>query len=274
MNKLWLGVFAAALVGGWFLWSSHQGMEWRDQLYSYVDNKDIVTLESKFSPQQVIALHRAQLVGKDKKEIQEPLIEYYPYLLLDVKYTEDYKPREGALLWDLTSGEIVVNTATWELTHGFKDCLECEATAQNFRVIQVLAKRGGTMTLEELQRELKLDSDSVGAMVDSAKRKHLIVQNGSLVKLHFENPRFLIQPETHIKQELVSKPYQISEKKGRVYSRSQVIALSKAAFGHDFKIRSEKEIFLPVYKINVINPDGSVYTSFWNALTGQPFYKH
>jgi hypothetical protein len=274
MNKVIMAALAAAAVGGWFLSTSDVGTEWKDHLYSYVDNKDIVTLESKFSPQQLVEARRFELVGKDlKREIQEPVIQYYPYLLLDVKYTEDHKPREGTLIWGLTNGEIVLNTATWESTHGFKDCLECDASSQDFKIIQALAKRSGSMSLEELQKDLKLESDSIGAMVDSAKRKHLIVQNGSIIKLHFENPKFLIQPETRVKQDLVSQPASNSEKMPRTYSRSQIVAIAKAAFGNDFKIRSEKEIFLPVYRINVTNADGSIYTTYWNALTGQPFLK-
>ena len=273
MNKLLIGAVAAAIVGGWFLWTSDVGSEWKDQIYSYVDNKDIVTLESRFSPQQIVEARRLELVGKEKKEIQEPIVQYYPYLLLDVKYTEDHKPREGALIWGLTNGEIVLNTATWESTHGFKDCLDCDASSQDFKIIQALARRTGSMTLEDLQKDLKLESDSIGAMVDSAKRKHLIVQNGSTIKLHFENPKFLIQPETRIKQDLVSKPSANTEKMPRTYSRGQIITIAKSAFGNDFKIRSEKEIFLPVYRINITNPDGSVYTTHWNALTGQPFLK-
>jgi hypothetical protein len=273
MNKPLILVIFAAAAGGWWLWNSDVGSNWKDQLYSYVDNQDIVTLESRYSPQQIVEARRLELLGKEKREIQEPLIKYYPYLLLDVKYTEDNRPREGTVIWGLTNGEIVMNTATWETTHGFKDCLECQATSQDFKVIQALAKNEGSMTLDELQRDLKLERETIEPMVDSAKRKHLVIQKGSVVKLHFENPKFLIQPDTQIRQQLVSKPSQNIEKVAKTYSRNQIVTIAKAAFGNDFKIRSEKEIFLPVYTISVLNPDGSIYTTQWNALTGQPFSK-
>lgn len=269
MNKLLIIVLIAAAAGGWWLWNSDAGSNWKDQIYSYVDNQDIITLESKYSSQQIVDAHRSELLGKEKREIQDPVVKYYPYLLLDVKYTEDNKPREGAVIWGLTNGEIVLNTATWETTHGFKDCLECQATSQDFKVIQALAKHAGTLTLDELQKDLKLERETIEPMVDSAKRKHLIVQKGSVLKLHFENPKFLIQPETQIRQQLVSKPSFNVEKVAKTYSRNQIVTIAKAAFGNDFKIRSEKEIFLPVYSINVLNPDGSISTTQWNALTGQ-----
>lgn len=271
--KMWLIVLAAVAAGGWWLWNSDSGANWKDLIYSYVDNKDIVTLESKYTPQEIIDAHKGELVGKNKKEIQDPVTKYYPYLLMDVKYTEENRPREGAIIWGLTNGEIVINTATWETTHGFKDCLECDATSQDFKVIQALAKHGGFMTIDELQKDLKLEREYLDPMIDSAKRKHLIVQQGSVIKLHFENPRFIIQPQTIIKQQLVSKPSQTAEKVAKTYSRNQIITIAKAAFGNDFKIRSEKEIFLPVYTININNPDGSIYSTQWNALTGQPFLK-
>ncbi len=34
-------------------------------------------------------------------------------------------------------------------------------------------------------------------------------------------------------------------------------------------IRSEKEVFLPIYSIEVLNADGSVQVTDWNALNGQ-----
>ena len=54
----------------------------------------------------------------------EPTLKFVPYLLMDVKYirTQD-KTGEGVILWGLVDGEMVINTGTWEKTHGFTDCI-------------------------------------------------------------------------------------------------------------------------------------------------------
>ncbi|WP_068470680.1 hypothetical protein [Candidatus Protochlamydia phocaeensis] len=264
------GLLLACAGGGWWAWENNSTVaDWKDHLFQYVDNQDIVTLESRYSPEQIMEAHRQELLTNDKKTFQEPIQKYYPFLLLDVKYTEDQKTREGVVLWSLTDGEIVLNTDTWETTHGFKDCVECQASRNDFKVIQALARRQGSLSLDELQRELKVEREVLEPWIESAKQKHLIVQKGQLLQLHFENPRFLVLPQTRLKQQLVSKPIINSQKVGKTYSRSQIINMAQAAFGSDFKIRSEKEIFLPVYRIEVLNPDGSLSATEWNALTGQ-----
>ncbi len=265
-----IGLLVASAVGGWWAWENSSIVaDWKDHLFHYVDNQDIATLESKYTPEQIMNAHRQELVGNDKKTFQEPIYKFYPYLLFDVKYTEDQKTREGVVLWGLTNGEIVLNTETWDTTHGFKDCLECQASRNDFKIIQALSKRQGALPIDELQRELKVEREVLEPWIESAKQKHLVVQKGQLLQLHFENPRFLVVPQTRLRQHLVSKPIVNSQKVAKTYSRNQIINMAQAAFGNDFKIRNEKEIFLPVYRLEVLNPDGSISASEWNALTGQ-----
>jgi hypothetical protein len=273
-NRLPLIILLIAIgAGGWFAWQSPQMANWKDRILQYVDNRDIVTLEARFLPEQIIDFHRKELLS-EKKTLQNTTVKYYPFLLLDVKYPDSGKTREGVLLWGLTDGEIVLNTDTWETTHGFRDCLECQAGRTDFKVLQALARRQGSISVEDLQKELRIEKDVLDIWVGSAKEKGLIVQKGNLLQLHFENPKILVTPQTKIKQHLVSKPMNEAQKVGRTYSRSQIISLTQAAFGTDLKIRSEEELFLPVYSFEILNPDGSVQISEWNALTGQRIVPH
>lgn len=253
---------------GWWFWDYSENV--RNTLYSYIENSEILTLESKYTPEQLMESHRYDLLGSNtKRTFQEPTSKYYPYLLLDVKYTGDKKSREGALLWSLNNGEMVLNTETWEVTHGFKDCLDCNATRNDFKVLLVLARHGGTLSVEDLQKELHIERELLEPWVASAKDKHLIIQKGNLLQLHFENPRILVIPQTKFKQHLVSKPIENGQRVSRTYSRNEIVKMAKAAFGDDFTIRSEREVFLPVYSLRVLNSDGSVHTVDWNAITGQ-----
>jgi hypothetical protein len=95
------------------------------------------------------------------------------------------------------------------------------------------------------------------------------VQKGNLLQLHFENPKILVIPQTQIGQNLVSRSIAQTARMPKKYSKSQITKMAKAAFGNDFTIRNEREVFLPVYSITVLNSDGSTHTSDWNALNGQ-----
>jgi hypothetical protein len=254
-------------LGGWWLW---QNRELTDHLFQYIENGDILTLESKYTPQQLMEARRGELIGSDgKKTYQEVVLKYYPYLLLEVKYTEDHKTREGLLLWGMQDGEIVLDTEKWETSHGFKDCLECRANATDFKILQALAKRQGTATLEDLQKEFQIEQETLRQWIENARRKHLIVQKAHLVQLHFENPKILVSPQTRLKQNLVSRPIADGFRMAKTYMKSQIMDIAGAAFGNDFTIRSEKEVFLPVYSLSVLNPDGSIHITEWNAITGE-----
>jgi hypothetical protein len=273
-RRLVIIVFILLVCGGWWAWHSIAFTNWKDQILQYIDNRDIVTLEARFSPQQIIEAHRSELLGNDKRTLQNTILKYYPYLLLDVKYPDQAKTREGVLLWGLNDGEMVLNTETWEKTHGFRDCLECQATRSDFKILQALARRQGIMTSEELQKELQVEREILNSWIEGAKKKHLIVQKGNSWQLHFENPKLLVTPQTKIQQHLVSKPLGEGQKMAKTYSRGQIIEMTQAAFGADFKIRSEQEIFLPVYSLEILNPDESMQISEWNALTGQRISPH
>ncbi|MCE2984067.1 MAG: hypothetical protein LW832_10955 [Parachlamydia sp.] len=268
---LFFACLAAGAVGLYWAWDNNPALiSWKEQVVQYIDNQEVATLESRYTPEQIMQDRRSELLDSSRKSFQAPLTKYYPYLLFDVKYTEDNKPREGVVLWGLTDGEIVLNTDTWETTHGFRDCLECQASRNELKIIQALAQNGSPLTIDELQKTLKIDREVLQPWVDSAKQKHLIVQNGQKLQLHFENPRFLINPHTKLKQQLVTKPLDGAQKAARNFTRHQIVQMAHAAFGNDFTIRNEREIFLPAYRLEVLNPDGSISATEWNALTARP----
>lgn len=261
-------VLAALAFGGWWLWNNNAQV--RDIVDQYVGNREFLTLEARHTPQQIMDAHRHELLVDDQRKFQDPTLKFYPYLLLDVKYSlNDKKTREGVILWGLEDGEMVLNAETWEKTHGFQDALEAQATRNDFRIINAIAAKNGYISREDLMKDLHVESETADAWIDSVKQKHLIVQHGGGYQLHFENPKILVTPQTKINQWLVTKPYSHGAKVAYKYSKADVEKIAKAAFGQEFTIRNVKEVFLPVYSIEVLNPDGSILTSYWNALNGK-----
>lgn len=267
--RLYLIALTFFSVGGSWLWHSPALENWKDSLVQYIDNRDILTLEIRFQPDRILKLHRNELLENDKRKVQNVALKYYPYLLLEVKYPDHSNTREGFLLWGMNNGEMVLNTETWETTHGFADCLDCHAARSDFKILYALARRQGIASLEELRKEFQIERELLNTWIEEAKSKHLILQKGHYVQLHFENPKLLVNPQTKINRYLTSKPRGEGEKVSRTYSRTQILDLTQIAFGSEFKTRSETEVFLPVYSFEILNPDGSVYVSEWNALTGQ-----
>lgn len=258
-------------LGSWWIWSHNHDVQ--NIISQYVDSGEILTLEAKYTPDQIIETNRKKLLQDDQHTLQEPTLKFYPYLLLDVKYaTPEKKTKEGALLWGMADGEIVINTDSWDTTHGFSDCLEAGACRNDFKVLQALASNKGTLSREELQNKLHVEPEVLDEWLESAIEKHLIVQKGNNYYLHFEEPVLSITPQTKINQPLVTKAYHHAVRVAKKYSASQIEKGAKAAFGADFTIRSSKEVFLPVYSIDILNPDGSLQSTQWNALNGQQIY--
>jgi hypothetical protein len=216
--------------------------------------------------------HRKDLLKDNDHTFLEPSLKFLPYLLMDVKYIRSQeKTGEGSILWGLVDGEMVINTSTWERTHGFTDCISSNASRQEFKIINALAARGGVWDRDGLSKFLNIENNVLDIWVDSCRKKSLIVQNGNSFRLHLQNPRLQVIPETKLEHSLVTKPTKHAQRVRRHFRSSQIENIAKAAFGNDFAIRKTTEIFLPVYSIVVQNPDGSQMTSYWNALNGKRF---
>jgi hypothetical protein len=157
----------------------------------------------------------------------------------------------------------------WEKTHGFGDCIEADATSQEFKILNLLARKGGAIDRQGLIKSLNVEHEILDGWVEGLRKKKLIIQAGNQYRLHFQNPRLRASPETTVDERLVTKPFKDAIRLHRRFSISQIEKIAKAAFGQDFAIRKINDIYLPVHSIIVQNPDGSIHTSHWNALNGQ-----
>lgn len=261
-------VIAGIGIGAYSLWEANPNV--RSAITQYIDNGEIQTFEVRYTPEKVLELHGAELLSNGERTFQKADLKFQPHALFDVKYSsQDKKTREGVLLWSLVDGEMVINCDKWEKSHGFEDAINAQANRNDFKMLQALEKANGKLPVAQLQKELQVEEDLFHSWLENAKEKHLIVQQGNEVQLHFQNPRLLVMPQTKLSQCLVSKPYNHAQKISRRYSISQLEKLAQAAFGQDFKIRSQEVVYLPIYNIDILNPDGSTRTVEVNAVTGE-----
>ena len=266
----WGVAVLAAAVAVFGVWESGFFEEWGEALEGYITNQQVLTWEQRVSPEALMEMHKMELLGHPlgQKSFQEPRRLYAPYLLCEVKYTKEHKSREGLLLLSLLDGEMVVSTDPWETTHGWKDCLEAGVCSVEFSLLRLLAKKPEGLGVEEVQKELKLEKEPFLALVSGLRQKHLLVQKGQILQLHVQEPRFVVLPESKIIQRIVLKPLTDGQKIPSIYSKAALRKVAQAVFGEEFKIKNTREIFLPIIRLQVTNPDGSTYATDWNGVTG------
>lgn len=267
----YLPVAIVVLVLGFVaFWSWQNVPEFKTGILELVNAGRFQTLEARYSAETIMEKHEKELLKDSAHSFLSPDMTFHPYLLMEVKYNQSHdKTCEGVILWSLVDGEMVLNDKNWEMTHGFADCLIVSADRSDFKIINTLASKSGTIDREGLIKNLGADSDVLDQWLDSCLRKNLIVQSGNRYRLHLQNPKISVTPKTSLSQWLVTKPSHNLNRVPKKFRPYQIEKLAKAAFGKDFTIKKTKEIFLPIYNIIVQNPDGSQMTTYWNALTGK-----
>ena len=251
-------------------WVSENRPELKTEIIEFVNSGEFHTLEPRYTAEQIMAMNRGGLLKSDQHKFLNSKTQYSPYLLMEVKYTKKgNETGEGVILWDLLDGEMVINSNRWEKTHGYCDCIRSNIDQHEFRVINALALHGGTLDRESLVRVLQVENDVLGRWLNTCRKKKLIVQAGSFYRLHLDSPRLALQPETVIDDRIVTKSYKSAERMGKKFSHNQIKRIAEASFGQDFAVRHTLDIYMPIHSIIVQNPDGSVHTSYWNAINGQ-----
>ena len=253
-----------------FTWAWINYPETRTYVAKLASSKQFNTLEVRYSAESIMEKYKKELLQDANHSYLDPDLKFHPYLLLEVKFNKSNdKTGEGVILWSLVDGEMVISTASWDMTHGFKDCIGSGADKDDFKIINTLAAKGGSMDRETFSKILNIDNDVLDHWLDGCRRKNLIVQAGNNYRLHFENPKIQVLPETKIDQSIVTKAGKYKSRIPRKIRPSQIESIAKSAFGNGFTIRKKTEIYLPVYSIVVQNPDGSTTTTYINALNGK-----
>ncbi len=259
-------------ISGFWCWENLP--EVRSLVHDLLSLGKFQTLEVRHSAEMIMHKHQKSLLTDDNHTFLEPTLKFYPYLLMEVKYTKPTgRTGEGILLWSLVDGEMVINTRSWEKTHGFLDCIDSGADLNDFKIINALSQKGGILDREGLSQLLGENNEKLDLWLESCRKKSLIVQTGNFFRLHLQNPKLQAIPETKLDHWLVTKSAKSAIRVPKKYRASQIETIAKAAFGKDFAIRKKIEVFLPVYSIIVQNPDGSQMTTYWNALNGQKVEK-
>lgn len=238
------------------------------QLYAEGGNKEI--FEINLSSEQLMNQKRARLLKDSSHSYHKSSLKLAPYFLFEAKYVDEKeKSKEGWILWSAVDGEIVLDTESWQTTHGYQDALLSDAGQEDFDLIRALIKRNGSANKEQLLKDLKLEEERLDKILKSASKKNLAVLFNDTVKLHVENPKIMNFPSTRIKHPLVLRETDFDSIIPKRFASRKVEKAAKASFGKEFTIRGIKEVFLPIWKLEVKKPDDSLSISYWNAVNGE-----
>ena len=157
-------------VGGWYIWQHNGSLT--DFVKNGLPSADFQTLEVRFTADEIMERHRSELLKNQGYIFLEPKLLYYPYLLMEVKYAKGRGATgEGVLLWGLDDGEIVIQTATWEKTHGYEDCLVAKANKNDFKIIEAVVNHGGAIDREKLYSLFNVDQEVLDGWIESCREK-------------------------------------------------------------------------------------------------------
>lgn len=243
----------------------------------------IHTINSKISPREIeidtfeisypeneIAAKMAKALPTEKHTLNAGKLLYTPCLLLEVKYNKNGRSTETAeMLWDLLEGEMILSTDHFQETSGFCDCLKSKANIDDFRMLHTLASRGGAMSQEALIQQSGIDEGRASSIIESLRYRHLITVTTDGIRLHVKNPLFRVDPETKMTRHIVQRKIQSSCTVPETFSESQIESLIQSAYGKDIAILESSFIWIPVWQMDITNPDGSMRRTFWNALSGK-----
>lgn len=260
-------------LGYGLYWLNGTYPELKDEAIELVKTGTFQTLETRFTASQIMEKEKLSLSNSSDARGHSPVLRFHPYLLMEVKFTtSDDQTEEGIILWDLMDGEMVLNTKSWEKTHGFADCINANADQNEYSILMTIAKNGGKASHQNLMQALNTEAHLFERALERARKKKLIVQQGNDYRIHLNHPIMDVLPSTTMLDPLVIKSSKHSERMQRQFSPGQIKRAAEAAFGANFAIRSAQDVFLPIYSMTIQHPDGSLHTTHWNAFNGKRVY--
>lgn len=264
-----LVVVAGICLGGYLLYENQ-----KDYLHNLVlqpqKAESIICFESDFTPEMLQKQLEKKLLKNERYSFADSQYLYLPHLLVDVKYSPDGRSTQTSkMLWDMQNGELILDTRTFETTSGFQDCLTSKANTEDFRILNLLAQSGGSISKERLINQLGYDEDLASARIDALRKKQLVTSLNDTVRIHVENSFFSVAPKTNITLPLVTKKSVRGQLVSNCYSSKELLAMISSAFGSDLAVRQSQIVYIPIIQLDIANPDGSIRTTYWNAITGK-----
>ena len=89
-------------------WTLQKNPDLKSAIQEVIPTTEFNTLEIRHTAEQIMESHRGELLKSGRHKYLETETRFYPYLLMEVKYSiNPKKTEESLILWDLSDGEMV-----------------------------------------------------------------------------------------------------------------------------------------------------------------------
>ncbi|MEI6532119.1 MAG: hypothetical protein WCN87_04810 [Chlamydiota bacterium] len=262
MIRLLSCVLTLSLLCGGGYWIKERYPPAEKLLSKILHSSSIQIIEPGFSLDYII-----EKTGKKHSPLSAE-VRYYPYAVLEVKYSRSPKKTEEAfMLWSLTNAELVLSTKTWQTTHGFQDCLIAKSDHMDIKILKSLS--AGPLSRQKIAAELHLENEELGVFLQACCAKKLIIHREHDYRVHLDTPYLTTRPITKLEIPLTYKPMKSLEPLPQRYPLESIVAFASSIFKDDFCIRSSQQVYLPVYCLTFQGDEGPATTSYWNSLNGR-----
>lgn len=245
----------------YFKWYNYLPSTITNHVSNILQNSQIDLIKPLFESKQIVETHykNNDLITITEKQI--------PYLLMEVKFLDEKGlTKEALLLWDLHSGEQVIDTKSWEKTKGMGDCIKADLKENGLPLITYLAKFPKGTSKKHLRKHLQINDGELADLLSKYKRRNLLIENKEMARLHVDKPKLSTIPLTRDGGSL----HLTSSFSGRLiaphYRAREVEKFASHFFGPEFTVKFSREIYLPVYEIIA---NGEIVA--WNSYNGKEY---
>lgn len=277
-------LYSAVSLGSVWLWEHNPSVRvWVDNhFFSYIDVKfdhsDDHVIANRFTVEHITnngpgpgtKLHTCKVL-------------YLPLLKMDVKYRGAIGTEEGIIVWDLVSGEMLMDLESWTYSHGLEDCLISDISHDAFLVLSSLSKKGKRRECTDvmgISKDTGLNYEFLDALLRDCTNLGLVVSKNNGYALHIQNPRL---PDSPLSSSYQNLPSSWTTTQSRItrdtkikstYTVEMVQQFAMKIFGPNFIIKRSSIVYLPLFLIQYNAPDGSLHTTYYNAFSGYPQSYH
>ncbi|MCK5787866.1 MAG: hypothetical protein KAH32_02615 [Chlamydiia bacterium] len=175
---------------------------------------------------------------------------YYPHLLVYVRHFDANKtPHDLVQIWDMSDCEIVLNTETWQKTHGIED-LNASCRQENaYRIAEALS-RAGKATTKELSDSTGIPTQKIYQAMSSDKNSRVFINNKNIMSMSIPHSSLPEVPHTISRSNKSFNTAQTtissSNLRAKEYTQKDIIRLfSYKIFGDRILYLKSKLVYIP-----------------------------
>lgn len=235
--------------------------------FSSTDSKSL-TFQAAYTPEGVVKTQSRHALQMSRDSQWSSKILLVPHLLVKVKKRDNQgRHSQTQVLWDMVKGELVTSLRDWHTSEIFYDLLQKKLDEQEVKLLKSISLFKEPVSLKELKQVYSFDETTLQLALESAlKKKILVFQKGSYHS-YFQGlslEPFFIEGKFP-RQHYLGKGTVLSAK----FSEEEILKLLGSLLDAQHLVSGAKQVFLPIYQIEIKDEKRSPQLFYFNAITGE-----